>query len=619
LELKLSDKITLRLEDGETVIYVDNVKFRQCKYLLLDLDVTKTRLNTVNSIDEAAGILENYLEEGISQSKYEITPEQEFWGHASNLQAWIELMYDTRILRANLSFPLLKRLAETGDDIADKVFRKEIVKRILGGYLPILNYLAEEEIYLKVLTYEDLKKIVDNFDYGILNNPDNGEQDNFVRHFLVFLTSRFNSNASLIDNYPDLDVKLKLKKVLEIFESKVKHFYVGFLSVRNNVYFIPDTKKIRFHNGDLNSICDIKGLKKFPEVEELSLSMNKFEIIECLENLDNLRYLYLSGNAIKDISPLENFKNLEELYLARNNISDISPLKNLKKLRILNLSYNRIEDISTISNLRELRKLQLDSNNIQNIDSLKNIDHLHLLSLSSNKITDLGSLSYLDELEDVDISNNDISDISVFRNLDQLSILNVENNLISDEEQLNIYYELNQFLFEGNPLKAPKNLYSSIEESRDGLSIFPSFEEDFPEEEVIEFIYQDEQGNPIEFIEDIGKSETEELRKALRKEFIEGIFTLSSENIIANDIIEKISSAYNLRSGLINENLEKLKILLGKNIKFYKITTLICVSISLSYGGLFSYNNLIEIMKDYGGTSLNAIRNLLRKYSNSLS
>ncbi len=52
-----------------------------------------------------------------------ILPIKEFWGHCSNLQAWAEYGYDTRLLHPNLAFPLLEKLATVGDPIAKKVFK----------------------------------------------------------------------------------------------------------------------------------------------------------------------------------------------------------------------------------------------------------------------------------------------------------------------------------------------------------------------------------------------------------------------------------------------------------------------------------------------------------------
>ena len=89
------------------------------------------RFDGIESIDQI--IYEgnkNFENEGI---KYQISSEEEFWAHASNLQVWVESNYDTRLLHNNLAFPLLKELVELGDLVAAKVFKEEIVKRFSSG------------------------------------------------------------------------------------------------------------------------------------------------------------------------------------------------------------------------------------------------------------------------------------------------------------------------------------------------------------------------------------------------------------------------------------------------------------------------------------------------------
>ena len=80
-----------------------------------------------------------------------ITPKQEFWGHCSNIQAWVECEYDTRLLHSNLSFPLLKALSDAGDQLALIRFKEEIALRLEGGYFPVILYLGLYLIYRFIL------------------------------------------------------------------------------------------------------------------------------------------------------------------------------------------------------------------------------------------------------------------------------------------------------------------------------------------------------------------------------------------------------------------------------------------------------------------------------------
>ena len=147
LEFKVNDYIELRLEydnvarNDETMIYVAGERFRTCFSLLINIfgkDVS--RFDTIESIDEAEEMSSKYSRR-YSLKKLGIPPETEFWAHCSNLQAWAENNYDTRIIHRNLAFPLLKKLTEAGDLKARKAFRKEIASRLRSGNETVIEYL----------------------------------------------------------------------------------------------------------------------------------------------------------------------------------------------------------------------------------------------------------------------------------------------------------------------------------------------------------------------------------------------------------------------------------------------------------------------------------------------
>jgi len=166
-EFKVNKFITLKLEeeiineeedlkDIKTIIYVNGKEFRQCTFLLINIPVDEqTPLDEIDSIDEAEERLGTSLEDDDELFKYNIPPETAFWGHCSNLQAWAENNYDTRLLHRNLAFPMLKELTELGDPTAKRVFKEEIAERFTSCYIPVvdfllfggyLDYLLEEEL-----------------------------------------------------------------------------------------------------------------------------------------------------------------------------------------------------------------------------------------------------------------------------------------------------------------------------------------------------------------------------------------------------------------------------------------------------------------------------------------
>ena len=105
------------------------------------------------SVDDATLVFEK------ATSEFRIDAKAEFWGHCSNLHAWYENGYDTRLLHHSLAFYLLYELTKAEDPIAKQVFKEEIAKRYAYGDPSIQEYLREEG-YLKFLSEEELTSIL---------------------------------------------------------------------------------------------------------------------------------------------------------------------------------------------------------------------------------------------------------------------------------------------------------------------------------------------------------------------------------------------------------------------------------------------------------------------------
>ena len=192
----------LKLENRETNIYINEKMFMQCKYLLLDIPIQKiSTFDEIESIDEAAERLDTSMEEG-NEIKSEISPETEFWGHCSNLQVWYEHGYNTNLLHSNLAFPLLKKLVDAGDSLAETVFKEEIVKRMKMGYGATFLYLFDEKYHHYLKRVEFIENILNPHDVGILKEIENllnveyglidsleslkyGLPDKYVEHFAI--------------------------------------------------------------------------------------------------------------------------------------------------------------------------------------------------------------------------------------------------------------------------------------------------------------------------------------------------------------------------------------------------------------------------------------------------
>ena len=133
----------------------------------------RPKYKDINSVDEASELYDGAHEHDHAS----LNPETEFWGHCSNLQAWYENDYDTRILHSNLAFPLLRKLVDAGDPLAKKVFKEEIISRLENEYFPVFQYLASEK-YLDYFTKEELKIISRNISRPLLKI--------YVKHYFSF-------------------------------------------------------------------------------------------------------------------------------------------------------------------------------------------------------------------------------------------------------------------------------------------------------------------------------------------------------------------------------------------------------------------------------------------------
>jgi len=396
-EFKVNDYITLKLEYVEddidaapgwsTVIYVKDKRFKQCKYLLLNISVDDiSSFDKIQSVDEAAEEVRDrflkkygndywvdYNEDDESVEK--IPPEVEFWGHCSNMQVWYENNYDTRLLHRWLAFPLLKELTEAGDPVAKKVFKEEIAKRYTSGHPSVVGFLKYEG-YLEYLTLEEIGAIIDS-----------------------------------------------------IKSNKVKSEYVTY---KGEMVEFAINNKLDLRNCGITDINDIEGLNSLKNLRLLDLSYNQITEIRDLENLKNLKWLCLNDNQIYEIKGLENLEKLEHLILNNNKISDIKGLEKLTNLVNLKLDYNKIIEIKGLENLRNLKFLNLNDNQISEIKGVKNLYNLTILELESNLITEIKGLENLKYLGDLNFYNNQITEIKGLENLRNLNFLNLNNNQISE-------------------------------------------------------------------------------------------------------------------------------------------------------------------------------------------
>jgi len=152
-EFRVNNLITLRLINGKTVLFVNNKEFKQCKILLLNIPVENKVVEANKSIDEIAENLDFRMD--YERDYIDLTEEEEFMGHCSNLQAWAENFYNTDLLHKSLAFPLLKALSENGDRFAKQKLAEEVVRRYKCGNAAVRSFLFEEG-YISRLSNENI-------------------------------------------------------------------------------------------------------------------------------------------------------------------------------------------------------------------------------------------------------------------------------------------------------------------------------------------------------------------------------------------------------------------------------------------------------------------------------
>lgn len=242
-EFKVNQYITLKLEKNKTDIYINGKRFNQCKILLLNIPIKKyERIDTIESVDEAAEKLLKKKYKGEEPREINLDPKTEFWGHCSNIQFWVENKYNTKFLHRSLAFPLLRKLAELGEPSAKIIFKEEIIKRLKSGHLPVIFFLIEEG-YLSLLKEDDFKYLGSNYFIQFFRNtlkllnkvvvPCLDDKPIFIDY------SNNNSLREIIQNrtslwhkiYQDYDIALQSKEKDYL---KVYLFLDGFLNTFSN-------------------------------------------------------------------------------------------------------------------------------------------------------------------------------------------------------------------------------------------------------------------------------------------------------------------------------------------------------------------------------------------------
>ncbi|MFX0178241.1 MAG: leucine-rich repeat domain-containing protein, partial [Candidatus Hodarchaeota archaeon] len=376
-EYKINEFIKVKLEGGRTMIYINNRPFRQCMYLLLNIPVDRIEeYDEIKSIDEAAVKLNRKME----RNHRIISPETEFWGHCSNLQAWADNEYDTRILHRTMAFPLLKALADAGDPLARSRFKEEIAMRYATGHPTVVRFLTQNG-YLHYLTEDEFESILIDIDFPSIDeftrkissflrereNPDSLRQiksltSKFLNEFrfsykyLILLKSMEKIPEDLRQKFVEIVINryknnrsFPILKFLNKTQINFENIKVKTVSYNERLIGVITANKLNLRNKMIDEIKKIKGLDEISrEIEEIDLSNNRITEIKDLQRFENLKKINLKNNYIKRIENLETLKNLELIDLSGNiDIEEIpDSLIELTSLKMIKLTGCRIKKFS---------------------------------------------------------------------------------------------------------------------------------------------------------------------------------------------------------------------------------------------------------------------------------
>lgn len=279
-EFRINNCITLRLiqersdSTPKTVIFFNNSEFRHCKRLLLNIPEDEiSNYGNIDSIDDI--LLDQYLKKK-SSPKVEISPEEEFWAHCSNLQAWVEHDYDTRLLDSTLSFPLLKKLYEARDPVASKIFKEEIAKRFLNDNPFMATYLIKES-FLDVLS---------NAEFWQLISTDLIDEDEKFALWEIF-------KISLRRFYPRHKISSKYLNIpyFEIEDGRVVRLYLGDCGLRSLPESIGSFKCLKELDLSLNNVSELPiSVGKLNSLEILNIQFNPIDKLpDSVRNLKKLK------------------------------------------------------------------------------------------------------------------------------------------------------------------------------------------------------------------------------------------------------------------------------------------------------------------------------------------
>jgi Leucine-rich repeat (LRR) protein len=465
-------------------IYINGEKFRQCTYLLLVNPHLKEGQSEINSIDEARELLRGDLEERLTPEDLGITPEEEFWAHCSNLQAWVDHDYDVRLLDSRLAFPLLAELKKLGDPVAKTAFISEFSHRYLNGTDKTRRALVGMG-YAELTREEQLSFLDDPDDLdGILAF----EEQAGLRPIWNYVVDELRrSKRARSDEYP-IQYTLKEGKVIGLFiedypkNTEVPDAIGSFKHLKHlGITYNPNIETISEALGNLNTlkrlkIYDCEALRSLPKsigrLENVDLLEIKRcpalkELPESFGTLKSLKTLSISKcEALKSLpESFGNLPSLEKLTISKCEALKSLPesfgkLPSLEKLTIRDCGLKTLPE--SFGNL-PCKKIYVINCRLTHLpESIGTLPSAESLSFGKNQIRNLPkSIGTLPSVESLSFGENQIRNLpKSIGNINQLRRLWVQGNFLTHlPEEIANLKNLKSLTLDHNPFETfPKEV-----------------------------------------------------------------------------------------------------------------------------------------------------------------
>ncbi|CAL5985002.1 Conserved_hypothetical protein [Hexamita inflata] len=227
---------------------------------------------------------------------------------------------------------------------------------------------------------------------------------NLATHFKQFVSNRslkicnHDLKSIRFSDYLDID-ELNLQNCYEVnLERTPKNINKLIMNncrlITTRINGLGNMSQLTELNLGLNMLTDdcLEIIGSMQNLQSLDLSINRFENVDKLKQLSNLRTLDLNQNFIKTVDCLGSLTGLQNLDISYNQVSQVKALENMENMNVLNISHNNINSIQCLTKMKNIVSLDISFNQIISVEICKDFKMLNDLQTQKNKIQDFSTI-----------------------------------------------------------------------------------------------------------------------------------------------------------------------------------------------------------------------------------